>query len=353
MKEISINSPDSTVKAVSERGGRARWIQRTGTSRRGFRYFNARGEKLTSEVDLERIKSLAIPPAWTNVRICPNTRGKLQAVGIDAAGRMQYRYSEKFSNARQLIKFARVIEFGQALPFLRRQLNSDISLEGYTKPKVLAVMIRLMNDFYIRVGSEKSVKLYQTYGVTTLRNRHLQIAANGELRFNFVGKHHIRHRRIVVDRELALIMTDLKAIGGSKLFNYHDDNQRACPIKPRDINDYIKKATAGAFSAKDFRTWGATVLAAQELAEIGVAENKTQINKNVVRMIKTVAERLGNTPAVCRSSYIHPTIISCYEQGITIKEFVPRTKRQISKIQPEHLPEEIGLLNLLANQNCV
>ncbi len=352
MKELSSNSTNLKAEVVSEPGGRAKWIQRIGTSRRGFSYLNARGEKITSETELERIKSLVLPPAWTNVRICPNARGKLQAVGTDAAGRTQYRYSEKFSNARQEIKFARVIDFGQALPNLRRQLNADISLEGYTKPKVLAVMIRLINDFYIRVGSEKSVKLYQTYGVTTLRNRHLQITANGELHFNFVGKHHIRHRRVVVDRELALIMTDLKSIGGSKLFNYYDDNHCVCPVKPRDINDYIKKATEGEFSAKDFRTWGATVLAAQELAEMGIAENKTQTSKNVVRTVKTVAERLGNTPAVCRSSYIHPTVISCYERGLTIEEFVPRTKRQISKIQPEHLPEEIGLLKLLANQRC-
>lgn len=336
--------------SAAERGGRAKWIKRVGT--RQFRYFNAKGERITLQNELERIKALSIPPAWTNVRICPSTRGKLQAIGIDAAGRIQYRYSEKFSNAQKELKFARVIEFGRALPSLRRQLNSDINLEGFSKSKILAVMIRLINDLYIRVGSEKSVQLYKTYGITTLRNRHLQIKPNGELHFDFVGKHHIRHRRVVVDKEMALVMNDLKAIGGGKLFNYQDENNSTCPVKPRDINEYIKKATNGEFSAKDFRTWGATVLAAQELAEIGAAENKTQTNKNIVRMIKVVAEHLGNTPAVCRSSYVHPIVIACYEKGITIREFVPRTKRQISKFQPEHLPEEIGLLELLANQNC-
>ncbi|MEP6925076.1 MAG: DNA topoisomerase IB [Pyrinomonadaceae bacterium] len=346
------NDESSKVNGVLERGSRIRWIRRIGLGQRNFRYVNAEGQKITAQTELERIKSLVIPPAWKEVRICPSPRGKLQAIGIDTAGRIQYRYNEKFSIARQAIKFARVAEFGHALPTLRQQLNADIALEGYSKSKVLAVMIRLINDLYIRVGSEESVKLYKTYGVTTLRNRHLHIKRNGELHFNFVGKHHIRHRRVVVDKELATIMSDLKAMGGSKLFNYQDDVGKACPIKPRDINDYIKNATGGEFSAKDFRTWGASVLAAGELAEIGAAENNSQLKKNIVRIIKTVAERLGNTPAVCRNSYVHPTVIACYEKGITIGEFVPRTKRQIHKLEPEYLPEEAGLLKLLANEKC-
>lgn len=346
------NEVSLKIKGVLERGRRVGWIRRISLGRRSFRYVNAEGEKIIAQTELERIKSLVIPPAWTEVRICPSPRGKLQAIGIDTAGRIQYRYSEKFSIARQAIKFARLAEFGYALPALRRQTNADIGLEGYPKSKVLAVMIRLINDLYIRVGSEASVKLYQTYGVTTLRNKHLHIKRNGELHFNFVGKHHIRHRRVVVDKELATIMSDLKAMGGSKLFNYQNDVGKAYPLKPRDVNDYIKAATGGEFSAKNFRTWGASVLAAGELAEIGASENKTQMKRNIARAVKTVAQRLGNTPAVCRGSYIHPTVIACYEKGVTLEEFIPRTRRQIHKLEPEYLPEEAGLLKLLTNEKC-
>lgn len=333
-------------------GRRAGWWRRLGSRQRGFRIVDAKGERVTEDAQLERIKSLAIPPAWTDVRICPSVSGKLQAIGIDTAGRVQYKYNPKFAAKQQAAKFARLEYFGQVLPALRRKTNTDIGLEGLPKEKVLAVVIRLINDLYIRVGSEKSVKEYKTYGVTTLRNRHLHIKPNGELHFNFVGKHHIRHRRILVDEELATVMTDLKATGGSRLFHYLDDKAKPCALKPRDVNDYIKTATEADFTAKDFRTWGATVLAAQEFAEIGAAETKTQIKKNIVRVVKTVAAHLGNTPSVCRSSYIHPTVIDAYEHGITIEEFQPRTKRQVKKIEPEYLPEEVALLKLLKSQQC-
>ena len=211
--------------------------------------------------------------------------------------------------------------------------------------------MRLINDLYIRVGSEKSVKEYKTYGVTTLRNKHLTIEKGGRLVFNFVGKHSIRHRRLIVDPELAAIMIDLKAMGGSKLFNYLDADGKPKPVAPRDVNDYLKSATSPEFTAKDFRTWGATVLAASELAEIGAAENKTQTKKNIVAAVKKVAEHLGNTPAVCRSSYIHPAVIEAYEQGITIKEFRPRRKRTIEKVSPDLSPEEIAVMRLLENAN--
>lgn len=347
-----IKDESEKLITATNRGKRNKWIRRAGSRKHNFSYFKTNGEKVTDADELARIKSLVIPPAWVEVRICPSPRGNLQAVGIDEAGRIQYRYSQKFSNSRQEIKFARVIEFGHALPLLRRQLNADITLENCTKAKVLAVMIRLINDLYIRVGSEQSVKLYKTYGVTTLRNRHLTVKENSELHFNFVGKHHIRHRRVIVDEELAGIMSDLKALGGSKLFNYQDSDNKIYSVKPGDINNYIKAATEGGFSAKDFRTWGASVLAARELAELGTAKNATQLKKNIVRAVKAVSEHLGNTPAVCRSSYIHPFILDCYEKGITIGEFVPHTQRQIRKIEPEYSFEEVGLLKLLANQNC-
>jgi len=342
----TINNGSKNIAAVAS-GKRCKWWKRRGSKSRGFKYFDAADKLITDERQIERIKSLVIPPAWAHVRICPSSNGKMQAIGIDSAGRIQYKYSPKFSASQQEKKFQKIERFGEYLPSLRRLTNEHIALDGLPKEKVLAVVMRLINDLYIRVGSEKSVKEYKTYGVTTLRNRHLTIEKQGRLNFNFVGKHHIRHRRLIVDRELATIMTDLKSIGGSKLFNYLDDNGKARPITPRDVNDYLKNATAPEFSAKDFRTWGATVLAASELSEIGTAETKTQINKNIVRAIRSVAEHLGNTPAVCRSSYIHPFVIEAYQQGITLDEFRPRRKRTIDRLAPEYSIEEVALLKML------
>ncbi|MBC7798726.1 MAG: DNA topoisomerase IB [Pyrinomonadaceae bacterium] len=344
MKTVVVNSSNQVLS--TEKGNRAKWWTRCGSKSRNFRYLDKSSSQIVDEKQLERIKSLVIPPAWKNVRICPSAGGKIQAIGIDAAGRIQYKYNPNFSAKQQQKKFQKIIDFGSHLPQLRRITNEHIALEGLPKNRVLAVVIRLINDLYIRVGSEKSVSLYKTYGVTTLRNRHLHIK-NGELTFNFVGKHHIRHRRIIVDDELAAIMTDLKSVGGSKLFNHITDDKKICPITPRDVNEYLKQITAPEFSAKDFRTWGATLLAATELAEIGTAETKTQINKNIVKAVKTVAERLGNTPSVCRSSYIHPTVIESYENGITLDEFRSRRNHKITKLEAEHQADEIALMKLL------
>jgi DNA topoisomerase-1 len=207
--------------------------------------------------------------------------------------------------------------------------------------------MRLINSLYIRVGTEQSVKHYKTYGITTLQNRHLEIGKNGELVFSFVGKHHIQHRKVLVDEELSGVMRDLKALGSArKLFHYLDANGKPKPIKPKDVNDYLKTATAPEFSAKDFRTWGGSLLTAVELAEIGTAEGERQIKQNICKAVKKVAEQLGNTPTVCRGSYIHPTIIKSYESGITIDEFRPRKKRSINRIQADYEPEEKALIKM-------
>jgi DNA topoisomerase-1 len=216
------------------------------------------------------------------------------------------------------------------------------------KERVLAVVVRLINDLYFRVGSEESVKRYRTYGVTTLRNRHLEIEPGGRLIFKFTGKHHIRHRRILVDEELAALVRDIKSIGGAKLFEYIDEDGKVRAVNPRDVNDYIKAAAGEEFSAKDFRTWGGTLLAAIELAEIGCCEDVRQAKKNLVAAVKRVAEHLGNTPAVCRSCYIHPKVLEAYERGRSIEEFRPRrARRLIHQQQPDYSVEELALLKLL------
>lgn len=339
---------EKTALAVVECGGRARWWRRRGSKKRGFRYEDPAGKAITNEADLERIRSLVIPPAWTHVRISPRPRSPLQAVGIDTSGRIQYKYHPTFAARQQQKKFEKIERFGRHLPSLRRITNEHLALEGFPRERVLALVIRLINDLYFRIGSESSVKRYRTYGVTTLRNRHLEIKRGGKLIFSFVGKHHIRHRRIVVDQEMAMVMRDLKALGGPKLFEFLDEDGRVRPVTPRDVNDYIKKATSYEFSAKDFRTWGGSLLAAINLAETGRAESEKEANRNIVRAVKQVAERLGNTPTVCRSCYIHPAVFDRYLAGLTIDEFRPKAQRLIRRLQPEYEPEEQALLKLLS-----
>ncbi|HJU54866.1 MAG TPA: hypothetical protein VJ715_09850, partial [Pyrinomonadaceae bacterium] len=325
------------------RGARSRWWRRLGSKSRGFRYEDSGGRRVRDETGLARIASLVIPPAWKHVRISPSPHGRLQAIGVDTSGRVQYIYHPQFAARQQRKKYEKIERFGESLPALRRKTNKDIEQEGLPREKVLAVVVRLINDLYFRVGSEKSVEHYRTYGVTTLRNRHLEIKRGGRLLFNFVGKHHIRHRVLHVDEELAALIGDIKKIGGSKLFEYYDEQGRVRAVSPRDVNEYIKAATAPEFSAKDFRTWGGTLLAAVELAEIGRAEDEREARKNLVRAVKRVAERLGNTPTVCKGCYIHPKVLDNYLQGVTLEQFRRRVERNIKRIQPEYEVEELAL----------
>jgi DNA topoisomerase-1 len=336
------------AKQKIEGGKCAKWWRRTGGKSVGFKYLDFDGKEITDEKHLERIKSLVIPPIWKHVRISPATTSSLQALGMDSSGRIQYLYHPKFAEKQQRKKFAKIEKFGEFLPKLRKLTNDHIALEGFPREKVLAVMTRLVNSLYIRVGTEKSVKHYKTYGITTLQNRHLEIGKTGELIFSFVGKHHIKHRKVLVDEELASIMRDLKALGTArKLFHYLDEQEKPRPIKPTDLNDYLKAATAPEFSAKDFRTWGGTLLTAVELAEIGKPEDEKQVKKNVCQAVKKVAEQLGNTPTVCRASYVHPTVLKAYEKGVTLDEFRPRkTRNRINKIESDYEVEEKALMKL-------
>jgi DNA topoisomerase I len=332
------------------RDRRARWWRRAGSKSRGFRYETADGRVVTDEAALERIRSLVIPPAWRDVRISPSPRSALQAIGTDKMGRAQRIYHASFTARRARRKYEKIERFGEALPALRRKTNEDIAREGLGKERVLAVVVRLINDLYFRVGSEESVRRYRTYGVTTLRNRHIEIKPRGRLVFTFTGKHHVRHRRILVDEELASLVRDIKSIGGSKLFEYVAEDGRVRAVTPRDVNEYIKSATSPEFSAKDFRTWGGTLLAASELAEMGRCEDGRQAKKNLTVAVRRVAERLGNTPTVCRSCYIHPAVLEAYERGRSIEEFRPRRARRIARQQPEYTVEEVALLKLLRAQ---
>ena len=347
-RAVQQNIPAGVLAGSVTRDRRAKWWRRLGSKSRGFRYETADGRPLTDEAALERVKSLVIPPAWREVRISPSPRSPLQAIGVDGAGRVQRIYHPSFVARRARRKYEKIERFGEALPALRRKTNEDIAREGLGKERVLAVVVRLINDLYFRVGSEESVRRYRTYGVTTLRNRHLEIKRGGRLEFKFTGKHHIRHRRIVVDEELAALVGDIKSLGGSKLFQYVGEDGRRRPVSPRDVNEYIKAAAGPEFSAKDFRTWGGTLLASIELAELGCCEDARQGKRNLAAAVKRVAERLGNTPTVCRSCYIHPSVLEAYERGRSIEEFRPRgARRRIQRQQPDYSVEELALLKLL------
>lgn len=337
----------SRAKLTIEKGRRSRWWRRHGSMKRGFFYTDAEGRRIVDAESLERIRLLVIPPAWRFVRISPAAGSRLQAVGMDTTGRVQYLYHVKFAERRQRQKFARIEEFGRHLPGLRKTTNEHIALEGYPKEKVLAVMLRLINFLYFRVGTEKSARHYRTYGITTLQNKHLTIGRRGELIFDFVGKSHVQHRKILVDEELASLMKQIKELGRvGKLFHYVDAEGRHRPIKPSDVNAYLKSATASEFSSKDFRTWGGTLLAAVCLAEIGPAEDAAVLKKNIVRAVKHVAEQLGNTPTVCRGSYIHPMVLKSYEKGTTLEEYRPKRQRLVKRLEADYEPEEIALLRL-------
>jgi DNA topoisomerase-1 len=290
------------------------------------------------------VRSLVIPPAWNPVRINPRERGRLQAVGVDQLGRLQYIYHPSFAERQQRKKFAKIEKFGAHLPKLRDKTNRDIRAKGFPREKVLAMMIRLVNSLYIRVGGEASAKTFRTYGITTLRNDHFSIRNGCELVFDFVGKSHIQHRKVFVDKKMAELMDQLRRLGTTKkLFHYLDEMGTPRSVRPSELNNYLKDATAPEFSLKDFRTWGASLLAGVKLAEMGPAETEKDTKRNIVKAVKQVAEELGNTPAVCRSSYIHPAILTAYAKGITLAEFHPRDNRSIRKVARLE-PEEKALI---------
>ena len=332
------------------KGRRGKWWERKGGKASGFRYVDHNGQPITDDESLERIKSLVIPPAWKHVRICPSPGGRLQVVGMDTRGRIQYRYNPTYAKLQERKKFAKVEKFGQFLHALRKATNKHLLLSGLTKEKVIAAMMRLINFLYFRVGTDLSEKHYKTYGITTLNKKHLVIKPKGKLVFDFIGKSHVQHRKVLVDEELAGIVKEIAALsGGRRLFRFMDESGKKRSVKPSDVNAYLKSVTDPQFSSKDFRTWGGTLLAAVELAEIGKTDDEAMIKKNVVKAVKRVAEELGNTPAVCRGSYIHPVVLDSYAAGTTIDQFTPRKSRRIKRIESDLEPEEAALLKLFKN----
>jgi len=283
-------------------------------SGKGFTYTDPNGACVSERATLARIRSLAIPPAWTHVWISPDPNGHIQAVGFDAKGRKQYRYHTRFREQRDCAKFERLVEFALALPALRARVAEDMRTSGLGRDKVLATIVHLLETTMIRVGNASYARENKSYGLTTLRNRHVKVDG-GALRFDFKGKSGKVWRLSVHDRRVARIVRACQELPGQHLFQYLDDDGRRQAISSGDVNAYLKEVSGRDITAKDFRTWTGTVLAARALADCDVAESATAAKRNLNLAIKQTAARLGNTPTICRKSYIHPAIMSAYLEG--------------------------------------
>lgn len=289
-------------------------IRRRKAKASGFNYTDKDGKAVTDEKTLDRIARLVIPPAWTDVWICPSARGHIQATGRDLRGRKQYRYHDRWRATRDSHKFERVAAFGKALPRLRTRVEHDLALRGLSRDKVLAAVVRLMELTLIRVGNEEYARTNKSFGLTTLRDRHVTFGGGGAM-FEFRGKSGKAHRTGFRDRRLARIVRACQDLPGQRLFQYLDDEGERRSVESADVNAYIREAIGEDFSAKDFRTWAGTVSAARALVMCEACSSPTEAKRNINTCIKAVAGVLGNTPAVCRGSYIHPMILGAYETG--------------------------------------
>jgi DNA topoisomerase I len=286
-------------------------------SGKGFTYAGPDGKAVRDPTELARIRSLAIPPAYTDVWICPSPNGHIQATGRDARGRKQYRYHPKWREVRDETKFGRMLAFSEALPQIRERLERDLSRPGLPREKVLAAVVRLLECTCIRVGNDEYTKANRSYGLTTLQDRHVEISGSN-LRFEFRGKSGKTHKVSLNDRRLARIVQRCQALPGEDLFQYIDDEEVHQTIGSGDVNDYIREISGQEFTAKDFRTWAGTLLAVAALTELGGWSTQRQAKSNVLRTIDRVAEQLNNTRAVCRKYYVHPAVFGTYLAGTLV-----------------------------------
>lgn len=278
-----------------------------------FAYFDREGKRIDDEAEIRRINALAIPPAYTHVWICPDPRGHLQATGRDARGRKQYRYHPRWRETRDANKYERMLAFGAVLPKLRARVTRDLARDGMPRDKVLATIVRLLDMTLIRVGSEEYARENRSYGLTTLRKRHLEVSP-GTLRFRFRGKSGIAHDVAVSDARVARIVKRCLDLPGQDLFQYLDADGSHHSVSSSDINDYLREITSADFTAKDYRTWAGSVFALAALSKLRW-ETVTEARRHVVAVIKDVAQLLRNTPAVCRKCYVHPAVIEAFEAG--------------------------------------
>ena len=326
---------------MARRGG---WT-RVG-SRKHFRYEDARGNRITDPVQLERIESLVIPPAWKDVWITPRPGARLQATGVDAAGRRQYLYHPEFRARQEQAKYDKLIRFAEKLPALRAAMSEHLDGEEYSSEWTSAVAVRLINLGWFRVGSERYAKKYRTFGITTLNKNHANVRGS-RVAFRYRGKRRLLVHTAVADEELAgAIKALLELPGGRRLFRYITDGERF-NLSARKLNEYIDEHMGEEFSAKDFRTWGGTLTAAIAFAEHGIPETETEAKRVIAATMRSVGEKLGNTAAVARSSYVSPAVIEQYLDGRTIDDFRPRHLRVVGARDTGLDREEQALLSLL------
>jgi DNA topoisomerase-1 len=326
---------------MARRGG---WRRRGSKGR--FRYEDSRGNRIDDPDALERIESLAIPPAWRDVWISPRPGAKLQATGFDSAGRRQYLYHPDFRAAQEEAKFESLIRFGEKLPELREAMAEDLELDPLDPDRVCAVAVRLINLGWFRVGSDRYARRHRTFGITTLRKRHVTVRGH-TITFRFLSKGRAQVHRTIADEELADEVRGLLRLdGGTRLFRY-SMNGDLCDLTGARLNDYIGMHMGDDFTAKDFRTWGGTLLAAIALAEHGPAETEAEAKRTITAVMRKVGEQLGNTPAVCRASYVSPAVVDQYLEGRTIEDFRPRHLRVVGARDIGLDREEEALLSLL------
>lgn len=304
----------------------------------GFRYVDPDGKPVRDKATIERINALAIPPVYRDVWICPLANGHLQATGMDARGRKQYRYHLKWRAVRDETKYGRMMSFGRALPQIRERTSADLKKPDLSRERVLAALVQLLEKTLIRVGNEEYSKANKSYGLTTMRNRHVDVSG-AKIHFEFKGKSGVKHSIDLSDRRLARVLDKLSDLPGQEVFQYVDENGGRHAIGSSDVNAYLKEISGEDFSAKDFRTWAGTVLASLALQEFEKFDSETQAKRNIMQAIENVSSRLGNTPSVCRKCYVHPAVLDSYLDGSLaagLEQYVAQEMDEsLSKLQPE------------------
>jgi DNA topoisomerase I len=343
-------NPKSAARAAGLRyvSDTRRGIERRRAGR-GFFYVKPDGSRVTDPRELQRIRRLAIPPAWKEVWICPVANGHLQATGRDARGRKQYRYHQNWREVRDETKYRRLAIFAKALPRIRRQVKEDLAIPALSKRKVVAAVVRLLEETLIRVGNEEYARSNNSFGLTTLRDHHATIEGS-TLKFQFRGKSGKVHCVGIRERRLSRIVRHCQELPGQELFQYLNGEGNPSPIDSSDVNEYLRETSGEYFTAKDFRTWAGTLAAAFALKMHGVPSSMTEAKKNVSVVVKSVAEKLGNTPATCRKFYIHPVVIDAYMDG-ALPQLLEPVVQEVTRQTPEQLNDrELSLVGLLERE---
>jgi DNA topoisomerase I len=317
--------------------------KRVGT---GWAYYLPNGKRVTSSEIRKRLNALAIPPAWTEVWICPDADGHIQATARDARGRKQYRYHAQYREARDQSKFRRMLEFSEVLPRVRERIERDLRADDLSRKQLLATLVRLLDKTLIRVGNDEYMRENRSYGLTTLRRRHVQVDG-AMLRFSFRGKSGVEHSIAVNDPRLARIVQRCQDLPGQELFQYRDTAGKRQSVSSDDVNEYLRDLTGRDITAKDFRTWGGTMLAAVELRRMGPAASRREADRNIIAVVDAVAERLGNTRAVCRKYYVHPSLLHAYLMGRVVPTPLPMRRSRARRPGAALRRDEVLVLQFL------